>query len=39
VDLRDDGDVGADVERLDGGPHPGQAGADDDDVVLRVHDI
>ena len=39
VDLRDDGDVGADVECLDGRAHTGAARADDDDVVLRLHEI
>ena len=33
-----DRDVGADVECLDRGAHPCAARADDDDVVLRVHD-
>jgi hypothetical protein len=37
MDLRDQRDVGACVECLDGGAHPGAAGADDEDVVLRLH--
>ena len=37
MDLGDDGDVGARVERLDGGAHARAAGADDEDVVLRFH--
>ena len=39
MDLGDDGDVGAHVERLDGGAHPRAAAAHDQDVVLRVHGI
>ena len=38
VDLRDERDVGARVERLDGGAHTRAAGPDDEHVVLRVHD-
>ena len=34
VHLGDDGDVGTAFRRLDGGAHPGEPAADDDDVVL-----
>ena len=37
VELRDDGDVGAGVERLDRGAHPGAPGADHEYVVRRLH--
>jgi hypothetical protein len=37
VDLRDDRDVRAGVERLDGCAHAGTTGADDEDVVLSFH--
>jgi hypothetical protein len=37
MDLRDEGDVGARVESLDGRAHAGAAGTDDEDVVLRFH--
>ena len=37
VELRDDADVGARVERLDRGAHACAAGADDEHVVLRFH--
>ena len=36
MDLREKRDVGARVERLDRCPHAGEAGSDDEDVVLRV---
>ena len=39
VDLRDDGHVGAHVERLDRGAHACAAAADDQHVVRRVHDF
>ena len=39
VDLRDDGDVGAHVERLDRGAHTRAAAPDDQHVVRRVHDF
>jgi hypothetical protein len=37
VDLRDESDVGARVESLDGGAHARAPGADDEDVVRRFH--
>jgi hypothetical protein len=37
VDLREKRDVGARVVRLDRRPHARAAGADDEDVVLRLH--
>jgi hypothetical protein len=37
VDLRDERHVDTLIERLDRGPHPCEAGADDEDVVLRFH--
>ena len=37
VELREEGDVGAGVERLDRGAHPGAAGADHEYVVRRLH--
>ena len=39
VDLGDERDVGAGVECLDRGAHARAAGADDEHVVLRVHDV
>ena len=39
VQLLDDGDVGADIVGLDRGAHAGEAGADDDDIVVRVHEM
>jgi hypothetical protein len=38
VDLGDDADVGTDVERLDRCAHTGAARADDEHIVLRVHE-
>jgi hypothetical protein len=37
MDLRDEGDVRAGVEGLDGRAHAGAAGADDQDVVFSDH--
>jgi hypothetical protein len=37
VQLRDDGDIGTGVVRLDGCTHAGAAGTDDQDVVARFH--
>ena len=37
VELRDERDVRARVVGLDGRPHPGKAGADDEDIVRRTH--
>src|SRR6476619_6000037 len=39
MDLRDKGDIGARIVRLDGRAHPRAAGPDDEHVVLRFHCI